>query len=254
MATEYKSPLGLLDYIVPDRLEQQAISAFSRNPNPMNEQGQPLYGNFRPNIDPNNPQGLNNIETLLGYAYMPQVMTQNPTNKQMIDAAILRAGLEMGKGRQPGETFGGALARGAEAMSIPGKTLAAAQAAEAAARAKGMRPQVSVTTPKYSVFNSVAKNLYDNNQAFQDTVNSLTGNAPWSFSSPVIKALAGNAISYQSEYGGSIENAIMKSAEGMLNLKTTGGVKNIPDNSTNTNSNANSSNASKPNIPGIKIK
>jgi len=258
MATEYKSPLpGLLDYIVPDRLEQQAISAFSRNPNPMNEQGQPLYGNFRPNIDPNNPQGLNNIETLFGTAYMPQAITYSgggPTNKQMIDAAILRAGLEMGKGRQPGETFGGALARGAEAAGQPAKTLAAAQAAEAAARAKGMRPQVSVSTPKYSVFNSVAKNLYDNNQAFQDTVNSLTGNKPWNFSSPVIKALAGNAISYQSEYGGSIENAIMKSAEGMFNLKTTGGVENIPDNSANTNSNANSSNASKPNIPGIRIK
>ena len=44
MATDYKSPLGLLDYIVPDRLEQQAISAFSRDPNPMNAQGQPLYG------------------------------------------------------------------------------------------------------------------------------------------------------------------------------------------------------------------
>ena len=33
MATEYKSPLGLLDYIVPDRLEQDVISAFAREPN-----------------------------------------------------------------------------------------------------------------------------------------------------------------------------------------------------------------------------
>ena len=254
MATEYKSPLGLLDYIVPDRLEQQAISAFSRNPNPMNEQGQPLYGNFRPNIDPNNPQGLNNIETLLGYAYMPQVMTQNPTNKQMIDAAILRAGLEMGKGRQPGETFGGALARGAEAAGQPAKTLAAAQAAEAAARAKGMRPQVSITTPKLFVFKNVASNLFDNNEIFRKTVELLTDDGIFRMKSPTIQALAGNAISYQSENGGSIENAIMKSAEGMLNLKTTGGIKNIPNNSDNSNSNVNSSDASKPKIPGIIIK
>ena len=127
MATEYKSPLpGLLDYIVPDRLEQQAISAFSRNPNPMNEQGQPLYGNFRPNIDPNNPQGLSNIETLFGTAYMPQAMNYSgggPTNRQMIDAAILRAGLELGKGRLPGENFGGALARGVKAAGGSSPTI-----------------------------------------------------------------------------------------------------------------------------------
>ena len=169
MATEYKSPLGLLDYIVPDRLEKQAISAFARNPNPINEQGQPLYGNFTPKIDPNNPQGLSNIETLFGYAYMPQVMTQNPTNKQMIDAAILRAGLEMGKGRQPGETFGGALARGAEAMSIPAKTLAEAQAA--LAKVKGKTPsQVSMTEEKALGFESAVKSLYDINPEVKTAV------------------------------------------------------------------------------------
>ena len=146
MATKYKSPLGLLDYIVPDRLEKQAISAFARNPNPINEQGQPLYGNFTPKIDPNNPQGLSNIETLFGYAYMPQVMTQNPTNKQMIDAAILRAGLEMGKGRQPGETFGGALARGAEAAGQPAKTLADYRVAQATANRSGALGQSAIIT------------------------------------------------------------------------------------------------------------
>ena len=174
MATEYKSPLGLLDYIVPDRLEQQAISAFSRNPNPMNEQGQPLYGNFRPNIDPNNPQGLNNIETLLGYAYMPQVMTQNPTNKQMIDAAILRAGLEMGKGRQPGETFGGALARGAEAAGQPAKTLAAAQAA--AAKARGTGTQLGLSKPELTGISATIEGLAISNKEIGDKLQKYKDN------------------------------------------------------------------------------
>jgi len=174
MATEYKSPLGLLDYIVPDRLEQQAISAFSRNPNPMNEQGQPLYGNFTPKIDPNNPQGLSNIETLLGYAYMPQVMTQNPTNKQMIDAAILRAGLEMGKGRQPGETFGGALARGVEAMSIPAKTLAAAQLATA--KARGTSTQLGLSKPELTGISATIEGLAISNKEIGDKLQKYKDN------------------------------------------------------------------------------
>jgi len=178
MATEYKSPLpGLLDYIVPDRLEQQAISAFARNPNPMNEQGQPLYGNFRPNIDPNNPQGLNNIETLFGTAYMPQAITYSgggPTNKQMIDAAILRAGLEMGKGRQPGETFGGALARGAEAAGQPAKTLAAAQAA--AAKARGTGTQLGLSKPELTGISATIEGLAISNKEIGDKLQKYKDN------------------------------------------------------------------------------
>ena len=174
MATKYKSPLGLLDYIVPDRLEKQAISAFARNPNPINEQGQPLYGNFTPKIDPNNPQGLSNIETLFGYAYMPQVMTQNPTNKQMIDAAILRAGLEMGKGRQPGETFGGALARGAEAAGQPAKTLAAAQAA--AAKARGTGTQLGLSKPELTGISATIEGLAISNKEIGDKLQKYKDN------------------------------------------------------------------------------
>tara|TARA_R100001082_G_scaffold51290_3_gene27920 strand:- start:7464 stop:8117 length:654 start_codon:yes stop_codon:yes gene_type:complete len=208
MATEYKSPLGLLDYIVPDRLEQQAISAFSR---PLREgETAPDYGNFTPNIDPNNPQGLSNIETLLGYAYMPQMMP-TPTNKQMIDAAILRAGLEMGKGRQPGETFGGALARGAEAMSIPAKTLAEAQAA--LAKVKGKTPsQVSMTEEKALGFESAVKGLYDISPEVKTAVDLLGGKG--AFSDPGIDSLAAEAMSIQSaDPTLSVTDAIKKAAE-----------------------------------------
>ena len=152
MATDFKSPLGgILDYLVPDQIEKMAISGFAQNPNPVNKQGNPLYGGFTPDVDPNNPTGLSNIQTLLGNAYFPQTLNygagKGPTNKQMIDASILRAGLELGKGRLPGENFGVAFNRGMEAFGAPAKTLADHQAKLAASRAS--RQINYVSTMKY---------------------------------------------------------------------------------------------------------
>jgi hypothetical protein len=81
-----------------------------------------------------------------------------------------------------------------------------------------IRPQVTVTAAKIYAFNNVAKNLYDNNEKFRNQVKALTGGGLFDFNSPVIKALAGNAISYQSEYGGTIENAIINSGNRMFEL------------------------------------
>ena len=257
----YESPLskipytqGLLDYLVPDQIEKNMLTALAREGEKQN-----TYGGFTPEVEANTPQGLSNIETLLGNAYMPQVMNygagKGPSNKQMINAAILRAGLELGKGRLPGENFGVALNRGMEAFGAPAKTLSDARIAAAkaaAATAKGIRPQVSITTPKLFVFKNVASNLFNNNEVFKKTVELLTGDGVFRMKSPTIQALAGNAISYQSEFGGSIENAIMKSAEGMVNLKTTDETNSNSNDSANSNSN--SSNPSKPKIPGIIIK
>ena len=173
MATEYKSPLGLLDYIVPDRLEQQAISAFSRNPNPMNEQGQPLYGNFTPKIDPNNPQGLSNIETLLGYAVAPQNF-KTPTNRQMIDAAILRAGLELMKPNQPGENTASALLRALDQAGQPAKTLAAAQLATA--KARGTSTQLGLSKPELTGISATIEGLAISNKEIGDKLQKYKDN------------------------------------------------------------------------------
>lgn len=56
-------------------------------------------------FDPNPKTGLTGLETLLGNVVMPQQMSVAPTNKQMIDAAILRGSLELLKPRQAGENF-----------------------------------------------------------------------------------------------------------------------------------------------------
>ena len=46
-------------------------------------------------FDPNPKTGLTGLETLLGNVVMPQQMSVAPTNKQMIDAAILRGSLQL---------------------------------------------------------------------------------------------------------------------------------------------------------------
>ena len=260
---DYKSPLGLLDYLVPDSLEKEVITGFAR---PLTEQQLAKeddaqrkarltqYGSFRPNIDPNNPQGLSNLETLLGYAVAPQFF-ETPTNRQMIDASILRAGLELMKPNQPGENTASALLRSLDQAGQPAKTLADYKLAQAAARAKGMRPQVQDTGPKIFAFKNVAKNLHKNNAVFREQVKELTGKGWLDFENPVVRALAANAISYQSEYGGTIENAILMSGNRMEQLSTGN-----PDTSTklpntdNTKLNPKSVVIGKPNIPGIKIK
>ena len=165
MATDFKSPLGLLDYLVPDQIEKMAISGFAQPLTPeqiAKGQKAPDYGSFTPDIDPNNPTGLSNIQTLLGTAYMPQAMTysggKGPSNKQMINAAILRAGLELGKGRLPGENFGVALNRGMEAFGAPAKTLAEAQAAAAKARGSS-GTQLGLSKPELSGISSTIEGL-----------------------------------------------------------------------------------------------
>ena len=225
MATEYKSPLpGLLDYIVPDYIEKQAISGFSR---PLREgETAPDYGNFTPKIDPNNPQGLSNIETLLGYAYMPQMMP-TPNNKQMIDAAILRAGLEMGKGRQPGETFGGALARGAEAMSIPAKTLSDARIAQAKAQAAlmGDGTQLSLNKIEIATGKKLLKTLAETNPDFGRRLKKLaedSGLEDWGGlggpSSDFYTAMANELASLQNAYKGQNLSNIKLAEQALINM------------------------------------
>ena len=114
---DYKSPLGgILDYLVPDSLEKEVITGFATDRDRQ-------YGAWQPNISTDNPQGLSNLETLLGYAVAPQHF-KAPTNRQMIDASILRAGLELMKPNQPGENTASALLRALDQAGQPAKTLA----------------------------------------------------------------------------------------------------------------------------------
>ncbi len=66
-------------------------------------------------FDPNPKTGLTGLETLLGNVVMPGQVGGKPTNKQMIDAAILRGSLELLKPRQAGENFASQIGRSLQA-------------------------------------------------------------------------------------------------------------------------------------------
>ena len=237
--TDYKSPLskipytqGLLDYLVPDQIEKNMLTALAREGEKQN-----TYGGFTPKVEANTPQGLSNIETLLGNAYMPQVMNygagKGPSNKQMIDAAILRAGLELGKGRLPGENFGVALNRGMEAFGAPAKTLAAAQAAAAklaAAKTKQSGRQVNVTKVKREAFGQLIDTIYDTDPNFKISIDLLKQKVGTNINSNLgdeqRKAIELEAMAINASTGIGVVESIKKATENFLTGEKTLSINN----------------------------
>ena len=97
-------------------------------------------------FDSNPKTGLTGLETLLGNVVMPPQNFKTPTNRQMIDASILRAGLELMKPNQPGENTASALLRALDQAGQPAKTLADYRAAQATANRSGALGQSAIIT------------------------------------------------------------------------------------------------------------
>tara|TARA_R100001224_G_C3964079_1_gene130188 strand:+ start:88 stop:636 length:549 start_codon:yes stop_codon:yes gene_type:complete len=160
------------------------------------------------------------FEGLLGNLVFPQLVNKEVTNKQLIDAAILRGSLEFLKPRQPGENIASQAGRALEAGSQFGKDVFEQQQSALETLLKqqklaqgSIRPQVTITPAKITGFRDVGKAMFANNQAFQDIIKNLTGSNIFNTNNSKIKSITTNAISYQSEFGGTIENAILESAK-----------------------------------------
>ena len=160
------------------------------------------------------------FESLLGNLVFPQLVNQNVTNKQLIDAAILRGSLELLKPRQPGENIASQAGRALQAGSQFGKDVFEQQQSALETLLKqqklaqgSIRPQVTITAAKIMGFRDVGKALFENNQEFKDIVTNLTGSDIFNANNPKIRSITTNAISYQSEFGGTIDNAILESAK-----------------------------------------
>ena len=160
------------------------------------------------------------FEGLLGNLVFPQLVNQNVTNKQLIDAAILRGSLELLKPRQPGENIASQAGRALQAGSQFGKDVFEQQQSALETLLKqqklaqgSIRPQVTITAAKIMGFRDVGKALFENNQEFKDIVSNLTGSDIFNANNPKIRSITTNAISYQSEFGGTIDNAILESAK-----------------------------------------
>jgi hypothetical protein len=168
-------------------------------------------------VDPKT--GLTGVQTLLGNVTMPSLVNPQITNKQLIDAAILRGSLELLKPRQAGENFASQASRALKAGTDFGKDVFDQQqsALETLLKQKklaqgSIRPQVTITSAKIMGFRDVGKALFENNQEFKDIVTNLTGSDIFNANNPKIRSITTNAISYQSEFGGTIDNAILESA------------------------------------------
>ena len=160
------------------------------------------------------------FEGLLGNLVFPQLVNQNVTNKQLIDAAILRGSLELLKPRQPGENIASQAGRALQAGSQFGKDVFEQQQSALETLLKqqklaqgSIRPQVTITAAKIMGFRDVGKALFENNEDFKNIVKNLTGSDIFNANNPKIKSITTNAISYQSEFGGTIDNAILESAK-----------------------------------------
>ena len=163
---------------------------------------------------------LTKFKTLLGNVVMPSLVNPQVTNRQLIDAAILRGSLELLKPRQPGENFASQASRALKAGTDFGKDVFNQQQSALETLLKqqklaqgNIRPQVTITNAKIMGFRDVGKALFENNQEFQDIIKNLTGNNFMNLNNPKIKSITTNAISYQSEFGGTIEDAILESAK-----------------------------------------
>lgn len=119
-------------------------------------------------FDPNPKTGLTGLETLLGNVVMPQEMSVAPTNKQMIDAAILRGSLELLKPKQPNENFASQASRALEAAGQPAKTLSDARIAQAKAQAAlmGDGTQLSLNKIEIATGKKLLKTLAETNPDF----------------------------------------------------------------------------------------
>ena len=71
----------------------------------------------------NENEKLTGFRGLFGNLILPTLTQQQPTSKQIIDAAILRGSLELLKPRQPGENIASQLGRGLDAVTQFGQSL-----------------------------------------------------------------------------------------------------------------------------------
>mgnify|MGYP003110992989 CR=1 FL=1 len=125
-------------------------------------------------FDPDPKTGLTDIETLLGNVVMPGQMSVAPTNKQMIDAAILRGSLELLKPKQPNENFASQASRALEAAGQPAKTLAEAQLATA--KARGTSTQLGLSKPELTGISATIEGLSISNKEIGDKLQKYKDN------------------------------------------------------------------------------
>jgi len=109
---------------------------------------------------------LGGFEGLFGNLVFPQLVNTQPTNKQLIDAAILRGSLELLKPRQPGENLASQASRGLQSAAKFGSDVMKQRDASLVTQLKMLKlqkemndgTQLSLSMPELKGLTQVVKN------------------------------------------------------------------------------------------------
>tara|TARA_R100001460_G_C3557080_1_gene175557 strand:- start:3071 stop:3679 length:609 start_codon:yes stop_codon:yes gene_type:complete len=119
---------------------------------------------------------LGGFEGLFGNLVFPQLVNTKPTNKQLIDAAILRGSLELLKPKQPGENLASQASRGLQAAAKFGDDIMTQRDASLVNQLKMLKlqkemndgTQLSLSMPELKGLTQVVKNTIRANPALTE--------------------------------------------------------------------------------------
>ena len=212
-------------------------------------------------FDADSKTGLTGVETLLGNVVLPGQLNFNPSNKQLIDAAILRGSLELLKPRQAGENFASQAARALDAATEPGKLKAAFD--EAAARKRAASgSQLGITANEIGGARKLINAMISSNPTIKEDMKKIADNIgdiynlPFTdFNNPTIDAVGFEALSLQNaekEQKRPLSYYVPIAINNILNNKSSIQLDNQSNNTNNSNQNINED-SNKPDLVNIDL-
>ena len=210
-------------------------------------------------VDPET--GLTGVETLLGNVTMPSLVNPQITNKQLIDAAILRGSLELLKPRQAGENFASQAVRALDAATEPGRLKAAFDEAEARRKAAS-GSQLGITDNEIRGARKLIDAMINNNPEIKENVGKIADNlgdtydfAFTDFNKSTLDAIGFEALSLQNaekEQKRPLSYYVSIAIDNILNNKSSIQLNNQSNNTNNSNQNINKD-SNKPDLVNIDL-
>tara|TARA_Y100000004_G_scaffold196289_1_gene265841 strand:- start:1715 stop:2368 length:654 start_codon:yes stop_codon:yes gene_type:complete len=210
-------------------------------------------------VDPKT--GLTGVQTLLGNVTMPSLVNPQITNKQLIDAAILRGSLELLKPRQAGENFASQAVRALDAATEPGRLKAAFDEAEARRKAAS-GSQLGITDNEIRGARKLIDAMINNNPEIKENVGKIADNlgdtydfAFTDFNKSTLDAIGFEALSLQNaekEQKRPLSYYVSIAIDNILNNKSSIQLNNQSNNTNNSNQNINKD-SNKPDLVNIDL-
>ena len=212
-------------------------------------------------FDADSKTGLTGVETLLGNVVLPGQLNFNPSNKQLIDAAILRGSLEVLKPRQAGENFASQAARALDAATEPGKLKAALDEAEARRKAAS-GSQLGITANEIGGARKLIDAMINSNPEIKENVGKIADNLGdtydfgfTDFNNSTLDAIGFESLSLQNadkEQKRPLSYYVPIAIDNILNNKSSIQLDNQSNNTNNSNQDINKD-SNKPDLVNIDL-